>query len=515
MIKRFRDLSIKHKVMMVGVLPSLLALFVTCAAFIAVELWTARGAAEKDLGSLAEIIGNNSAAALTFDDPAMARETLKSLSGNPHIVAARIFDADGNPFAEYLSPIARGDELPERPGDIERASSVDDRVGVFREIALGGNADSEFGDMEDGDQGVGDSEDGDESDEEDSEADAESVGMVEKLAGNSPARGTVFLSSTLDAVNERLNRYVLVCAIAFVLASIASFLVARVLQSSISSPLQQAAHWMREIARGDGDLTHRLEIASRDEVGQLAVSFNTFVDKIRGIVASVGDTTSSLAQSSERIRTASKRLDADAQQAYGEISGLNENIQDISRNTFEAAQVASQAVEVTSRANSLVAKLGDSSVEIGNIVQLINSVAEQTNLLALNAAIEAANAGEAGIGFAVVANEVKELARQAGSATDDIHRKIEGVQGDTQDTVLSIGTVTEIIQRISAIQDSISNRIGTADSATDDNVIVGNLTRVQASAEATSANATATKSAADEVTAVAEKLQGLVGQFKY
>ena len=93
--------------------------------------------------------------------------------------------------------------------------------------------------------------------------------------------------------------------------------------------------------------------------------------------------------------------------------------------------MAAHAVEAAEAANAQVAKLGDSSAEIGDVIKVITSIAEQTNLLALNATIEAARAGEAGKGFAVVADEVKELAQQTARATEDIGQQIEAIQADT------------------------------------------------------------------------------------
>ena len=106
-----------------------------------------------------------------------------------------------------------------------------------------------------------------------------------------------------------------------------------------------------------------------------------------------------------------------------------------------------------------ISKLGQSSAEIGQVIKVITSIAQQTNLLALNATIEAARAGEAGKGFAVVANEVKELAKETAKATEDISRKIEAIQGDTNGAVSAISQISQVIGQISDIQTTIASAI--------------------------------------------------------
>src|SRR5581483_7458380 len=125
----------------------------------------------------------------------------------------------------------------------------------------------------------------------------------------------------------------------------------------------------------------------------------------------------------------------------------------------EAARVATSAVRVAEVTSGAISKLGDSSIEIGKVVKVITSIAEQTNLLALNATIEAARAGEAGKGFAVVANEVKELANETARATEDISRKIDAIQTDTQTAVISIQEITDVIAKINDIQTTIASAV--------------------------------------------------------
>src|SRR5947209_5873438 len=135
------------------------------------------------------------------------------------------------------------------------------------------------------------------------------------------------------------------------------------------------------------------------------------------------------------------------------------SIKEIAKNATQAARVATAAVKVAENTTATVSKLGDSSVEIGQVIKVITSIAQQTNLLALNATIEAARAGEAGKGFAVVANEVKELAKETAKATEDISRKIEAIQTDTKEAVGAIANISEVIDQINGISNTIATAV--------------------------------------------------------
>ena len=121
--------------------------------------------------------------------------------------------------------------------------------------------------------------------------------------------------------------------------------------------------------------------------------------------------------------------------------------------------MARNAVDVAETTDQTVRQLGDSSIEIGNVIKVITSIAEQTNLLALNATIEAASAGEAGKGFAVVANEVKELAKATARATEEISKKIEAVQGETEGAVTAIRRITQLITQIDDVSKTIASAV--------------------------------------------------------
>ena len=156
---------------------------------------------------------------------------------------------------------------------------------------------------------------------------------------------------------------------------------------------------------------------------------------------------------------AADQMNGIAQSLATAVEEFEASIREIAGNASNAASVARQAVEATGTTNTTISRLGESSAEISNVIKVINSIAEQTNLLALNATIEAARAGEAGKGFAVVANEVKELAKETSKATEDIVRRIETIQSDTEEAVNAIGLVSEIITQINESQNAIAGAV--------------------------------------------------------
>ena len=170
--------------------------------------------------------------------------------------------------------------------------------------------------------------------------------------------------------------------------------------------------------------------------------------------------------------------------------------------------------------------LGRSSQEIGKVVNVITTIAEQTNLLALNATIEAARAGEAGRGFTVVANEVKELARETAKATDDIRTRIEAMQTDTKRAVGAIDEIGRVIERIDSLQAKIAVAVeeqsvttseinrNIVEATTGSSEIAENILQVAQAAQSTAEGAANTQISSRELARMAQDLQRLVDDYR-
>ena len=184
----------------------------------------------------------------------------------------------------------------------------------------------------------------------------------------------------------------------------------------------------------------RLELAKRFEDRVIGV-----LESVSGSASSLNETSQAMANAAERTQEQSVAASSVTRQASGNVEAvaaaseeMSASISEITRQVSDAAHVATGAVEKASEAAQRVDTLRETATKIGDVVRLISDIAEQTNLLALNATIEAARAGEAGKGFAVVASEVKSLATQTASATEEIGSQINEMQLATTSAVTAV-----------------------------------------------------------------------------
>jgi methyl-accepting chemotaxis protein len=203
------------------------------------------------------------------------------------------------------------------------------------------------------------------------------------------------------------------------------------------------------------------------------------------------------------------------------------SVNEVFAHVGEASAVADTAVTVVLRAAETIGRLGNSSARIGEVLKVIAGIADQTNLLALNATIEAARAGEAGKGFAIVASEVKELARETASATDRIHTTIASLRADASDAVAAVHEIQTITKKISGIQGEIATAVedqqtttrqiseSAADAARSSVAITEHIAGVAQVADSKTAGAIHAREATEQLATTAGRLHDLLGRFTY
>ncbi len=322
--------------------------------------------------------------------------------------------------------------------------------------------------------------------------------------------------------------------------------VALLIVRSITGAISRMVSMIQEVAANNLTVAD-LEITSQDEIGQAGTALNKMKNNLHEVIQSIAGTAVQVASASEELSSTSQQITANSEETSAQAkvvsnatqqvsqnlqtvaTGAEEmgaSIKEIAKNATEAAKVATSAVKVAETANATVSKLGDSSTEIGQVIKVITSIAQQTNLLALNATIEAARAGEAGKGFAVVANEVKELAKETAKATEDISRKVEAIQTDTKAAVDAIASISEVINQVNGISNTIATAVEEQNATTNEmarNVseaargsgeITSNISGVAEAAESTSRGAGDTQKAAQQLVETSAELRRLVEQFK-
>lgn len=277
-------------------------------------------------------------------------------------------------------------------------------------------------------------------------------------------------SHSEQAMSDIRFKLIMIGFIAFLIGTAIAWFIAK----SITRPIAETTNALNDIAEGDGDLTRRIEVKSKDEIAQLALAFNRFAEKIHATVAQVSDSTSLLATSAEEMsaithetQQMAKRQHLETEQVATAMNEMAATVQEVAHNATDAADAATHASESTEHGKLLVEKvistislladeiahaataineLERNTAQIDSVLVVIRNIADQTNLLALNAAIEAARAGEQGRGFAVVADEVRTLASRTQASTSEIQQMIEALQQSAKSTVSTMNTSTSTTQ---------------------------------------------------------------------
>ncbi|NWD09073.1 methyl-accepting chemotaxis protein [Pseudomonas gingeri] len=390
--------------------------------------------------------------------------------------------------------------------------------------------------------------------------------------GQSDARWTLMMQLPLNAVmadlqklqgnlNDQRKADVFGMAVVGLIIAGLGLLVIWLVGHGIARPLKQMVAMLDDIAQGEGDLTRRLTSDRADELGSIAKGFNTFLIKLQAMITQVVTSVQSVSDSSEHTADIAIRTNqgvhkqmAEIDQVATAVHEMTATAQDVARNATQAAQAASHAdmaasdgmriVRDTSnsigalaveigRAVGVVQTLAKDSENINAILIAIRGIAEQTNLLALNAAIEAARAGEQGRGFAVVADEVRNLAQKTQQATEEIQSMIQQLQQGTREVVKvmedsqnktdesvqhaakaaqALETITQAVSVINDMNTQIASAAEEQSAVADD--INRNVINIGQVANEVAGGADESSAASAQLTKLAEQQRRLINQFK-
>lgn len=367
--------------------------------------------------------------------------------------------------------------------------------------------------------------------------------------------------ASIDDANNQASTLITVGIMMGVITTLVLFGTAVPVVSGINNSLGNIIHSLKDLAKEDGDLTVRIETKSKDELGDLAFWFNSFMEKLQGVVKEIvntalplsslakdlhqltDDTNKTIAVQRQAAEQAKYAVDDMSNSVIAEASSANE-ASSAANDSNNAADRGQQTVGVTvnnirqlaanvQEASEVILKLETDANQVGAVLDVIKGIAEQTNLLALNAAIEAARAGEQGRGFAVVADEVRTLASRTQKSTEEIQKTIEQLQSAARSAVQkmqqstvqadqsvtsanqageSLQVITTSIRRIREMNQHIA--AATEEQQTMAGTIVGHVVEIVKHTEHSSQSAGHIAKASRELANLAQNLESIARLFR-
>lgn len=346
---------------------------------------------------------------------------------------------------------------------------------------------------------------------------------------------------------ESINKSVTIqIAVSIVIIIALIITIAACLKLFVTRPINSTISMIKDIAQGEGDLTKRLVIKSKDEIAELSGWFNLFVEKLQELIKEVSVNADTIDSSSDEFSKISNHMTTGIEELSGrsttvaavadEMSSnmtsvaaameqaatnvnmvataseeMSSTINEIAQNAEKARSITDSAVSQTQSASNQVNELGEAAKQIGNVVETITDISEQVNLLALNATIEAARAGEAGKGFAVVANEIKDLANQTAEASGAIKERVQGIQTSTDGTVAEISNISNVVMEINEIVATIATAVEEQSVTTRE--IAENVSQASAGITEVNENVSQGSSASQQVAQEIAEINGSTAQM--